>query len=80
MVQIMQKWQWEVCKMFMYMTFPVAMFHYFNSPQIFEQEVTKIKLETYPAISTERQEQIEEMIRETNARRERKNLQKLQEN
>ena len=74
----MEKWQWEVCKMFLYMAFPVGCFHYFNNPQIFEESVTKVKLAIYPPMSLDKRAEIEEMIREVNAGRELKILQELE--
>lgn len=74
MKKIMQKWQWEVCKMFMYMAFPVACFHYFNSPQIFEDAVTKVKLKTFVSTPAEKREEIEDMIHKINLERQLKEL------
>ena len=61
------------------MSFPVACFHYFNSPQIFEEAVTKIKLETCPPTPIERQEKIEALFQQLNSERELKFLQQLEE-
>lgn len=76
--KIMQKWQLEVGKMFLYMAFPVACFHYFNSPQIFEEAVTKIKLSTFPPTPVQTKGKVEAMIREINAERELKHLEELE--
>ncbi|XP_001604964.1 protein PET100 homolog, mitochondrial [Nasonia vitripennis] len=73
-----KRWQWEVAKMFMYMSFPVMCFHYFNTPQIFEEEVTKIKKLHYPPTSPEQREEIENMIREVNAKRELRALKEME--
>lgn len=45
-------WKLEVGKMALYMTFPVALFHYFNQPQYFEEWVTKKKRELFPPEDT----------------------------
>ncbi|XP_018567031.1 protein PET100 homolog, mitochondrial [Anoplophora glabripennis] len=41
-------WKLEVAKMALYVTFPVALFHYFNQPEYFEEWVVKTKRELYP--------------------------------
>lgn len=40
----MGNWQLEVVKMAIYITFPVAMFHYFNQPENFEETIRNINL------------------------------------
>lgn len=40
----MGNWQLEVAKMAIYITFPVAMFHYFNQPENFEETIRTINL------------------------------------
>lgn len=72
------RWQWEVCKMFLYMSFPVMCFHYFNTPQIFEEEVTRVKQEHYPPTSPEQREEVENLIRKVNTEREMQVLQELE--
>lgn len=37
-----------------YMAFPVALFHYFNQPEYFEEWVTKTRREIYPPDDTPR--------------------------
>ncbi|CAB0040380.1 unnamed protein product [Trichogramma brassicae] len=74
----MEKWQWEICKMFLYMSFPVACFHYFNSPQIFEESVTKLKLESCPPMPVEKQEKIKSLFEKFNSERELKHLEDLE--
>lgn len=44
-------WHLEIFKMAMYMTFPVAMFHYFNQPEYFEKWVNQIHLVTHRKIN-----------------------------
>lgn len=41
-------WKLEIGKMALYLSFPVAAFHIFNSPQYFEQYVIEKKREMYP--------------------------------
>lgn len=38
----------EISKMALYLSFPVAMFHYFNQPEYFEKWVTQTKREVFP--------------------------------
>lgn len=40
-------WGLEAFKMAIYMTFPVALFHYFNQPEYFENWVINFKQENY---------------------------------
>ncbi|XP_056645936.1 protein PET100 homolog, mitochondrial [Diorhabda carinulata] len=44
----MGTWTLEVAKMALYVTFPVALFHYFNQPQYFEEWVVNTKRELFP--------------------------------
>ncbi|XP_023018637.2 protein PET100 homolog, mitochondrial [Leptinotarsa decemlineata] len=44
----MGHWTLEIAKMALYVTFPVALFHYFNQPQYFEEWVVNTKREMYP--------------------------------
>lgn len=64
----MKGWALEIGKMAMYMTFPVAMFHYFNQPEYFERWVTKTRRELYPPESKQHREEIEATIRELRAK------------
>lgn len=41
-------WVLEIGKMALYLAFPVAAFHVFNSPQYFEKYVIEKKREMYP--------------------------------
>ena len=43
----MGNWQLEVCKMFLYMAFPVGCFHYFNLPDNFEELVKTARKEKF---------------------------------
>lgn len=56
-------WKLEVAKMALYMTFPVALFHYFNQPEYFEEWVTKMRREMYPPESKYLKEEFKEAIR-----------------
>ncbi|CAO1430453.1 unnamed protein product [Diamesa serratosioi] len=56
-------WHLEIFKMAMYMTFPVAMFHYFNQPEYFEKWVTETKRQLYPPEKKGHRDEIEVTIR-----------------
>lgn len=62
--QTMAGWQLEVFKMVMYVSFPVAMFHYFNQPGYFEKWVTETKRQVYPHENDSHREEIEKCIRQ----------------
>lgn len=57
-------WKLEVGKMAMYMSFPVAMFHWFNQPAYFEKWVTDTRRQLYPPESKSHREEIEKTIRD----------------
>lgn len=57
----MGNWQLEVMKMAVYLSFPVACFHYFNQPALFEEWVTHVKREMYPPENVSHREQIEKI-------------------
>lgn len=59
----MGTWQLEIAKMAMYVTFPVAMFHYFNQPAFFEEWVVKTKRDTYPPEDPKMRAAFEESFR-----------------
>nr|CAH7754894.1 unnamed protein product [Callosobruchus chinensis] len=59
----MGTWTLEVAKMAVYVSFPVAMFYYFNQPQYFEEWVVKTKRELYPPESKEKREKFENAIK-----------------
>lgn len=56
-------WLLEIGKMAMYMTFPVAMFHYFNQPEYFETWVTDMRRQLYPPENKQHREEIDAAIR-----------------
>ncbi|XP_022920387.1 protein PET100 homolog, mitochondrial [Onthophagus taurus] len=59
----MGNWKLEVGKMVIYMAFPVACFHYFNQPDLFEDWVTKMKREIYPPENKSHRAEYEEAKR-----------------
>lgn len=62
-------WKLEVGKMVVYMAFPVALFHYFNQPQLYEEWVTQIKREVYPPENKEKSEKLRAAIQEVKQKR-----------
>lgn len=65
---VFPKWQLEAFKMFIYMTFPVGAFFYFNQPQYFEKFVIKTKQQMYPPDDPKMRDMIEEAQRKHNAK------------
>ena len=43
-------WKLEVGKMALYLTFPVAVFYFFNQPKYFEDWIVKMRRELYPPL------------------------------
>lgn len=72
-------WKLEVGKMFLYMSFPVLTFHYFNQPQFYEEAVMKIKRETYPVQSEAHNQKIREALDQIRQQRQLEELKKLAE-
>ncbi|XP_063907046.1 protein PET100 homolog, mitochondrial [Zophobas morio] len=66
----MGSWRLEIGKMALYITFPVALFHYFNQPELFEEWVVKTKRELYPPEDTTQQRQFLESIQKIKAKQE----------
>lgn len=62
-------WQLEIGKMFVYMAFPVALFHYFNQPQFYEEWVTNVKRDVYPPENKEKNGQLRAAIQEVKQKR-----------
>ncbi|CAH1103435.1 unnamed protein product [Psylliodes chrysocephalus] len=65
----MGTWSLEVAKMALYITFPVALFHYFNQPKYFEEWVVNKKRELFPPESQAHREfekAIQEIKRQQN--------------
>jgi len=71
-------WVLEVAKMFLYISFPVGIFHYVNQPAYFEKWVIKAKEEYYPPESRQANQQMEDFIHEFNADVEKKRLDALE--
>lgn len=71
-------WVLEVAKMFLYISFPVGVFHYVNQPAYFEKWVIKAKEEHFPPESRQTYEQMDNFIREFNANVEKKRLDALE--
>jgi len=71
-------WVLEVAKMFLYISFPVGIFHYVNQPAYFEKWVIKAKEEYYPPESRQANQQMENFIQEFNADVEKKRLDALE--
>jgi len=71
-------WVLEVAKMFLYISFPVGIFHYVNQPAYFEKWVIKAKEEYYPPESRQTNQQMENFIQEFNADVEKKRLDALE--
>ncbi|CAG9855178.1 unnamed protein product [Phyllotreta striolata] len=63
----MGNWKLEVAKMGLYVTFPVALFYYFNQPQYFEEWVVNKKREIYPPES-QKQKDFEAALQEIKQR------------
>lgn len=71
-------WKLEVGKMAIYMTFPVALFHYFNQPQFFEEWVTQTKRSMYPPEDTAETKQFAEGIKFIQERQKKKAYEELE--
>lgn len=64
----MGNWQLEVAKMALYVGFPVALFHYFNQSESFEQWATKMQNEINPPQNEKFREEIKRVARELRER------------
>lgn len=60
-------WVLEVAKMALYLSFPVAAFHVFNSPEYFEKYVIEKKREMYPHEDQLYREEISLLFRDMNS-------------
>lgn len=65
--------------MAMYMTFPVALFHYFNQPQYYEKWVTDMKQELYPPESKSKHKEFKDAIKKIQEKQEMKMLKAMEE-
>ncbi|XP_062564012.1 protein PET100 homolog, mitochondrial [Armigeres subalbatus] len=72
-------WMMEVGRMALYMTFPVAMFYWFNQPEYFEKWVTETKRQIYPPENKEHREAIEQCIRNMREKKDRELFAALEE-
>lgn len=75
----MGTWKLEVFKMALYMTFPVALFHFFNQPEYFEEWVTKTRREIYPPDNTKEIVELREAIKQIQKEQELEALKQLDE-
>lgn len=71
-------WMLEVGKMVVYMSFPVALFHYFNQPEYFEKYVIEKKREMYPMEDEAQQRGMQDLARLTAEREQQKALKALE--
>ncbi|XP_044735687.1 protein PET100 homolog, mitochondrial [Chrysoperla carnea] len=55
-------WKLEVGRMAMYMAFPVAIFYYFNQPELFEDWVKNVRRDMYPPENKDHKALIEKTI------------------
>ncbi|KAH0821664.1 hypothetical protein GEV33_001127 [Tenebrio molitor] len=75
-----RRWRLEIGKMALYITFPVALFHYFNQPELFEDWVVKTKRELYPPEDTPEQRQFLTAIQKIKTQQEADRLKALEKN
>ncbi|XP_065080390.1 protein PET100 homolog, mitochondrial [Ochlerotatus camptorhynchus] len=71
-------WMMEVGRMALYMTFPVAMFHWFNQPEYFEKWVTETRRQIFPPENKEHREAVENCIRTIREKNDRELLEALE--
>ncbi|XP_014477384.1 PREDICTED: protein PET100 homolog, mitochondrial [Dinoponera quadriceps] len=71
-------WKFEIFKMFMYISFPVGIFHYFNQPENFEEMVIKAKKEYFPPQSRQKFEEMDKFIYNYNAKVEKNRLEEME--
>ncbi|XP_012216201.1 protein PET100 homolog, mitochondrial [Linepithema humile] len=71
-------WGLEVAKMFLYISFPVGIFHYVNQPDYFEKWVVKTKEEYFPPVSRQATLELENFIHEFNTNIERQRLEEME--
>lgn len=72
-------WKLEICKMALYMSFPVGLFHYFNQPEYFEEWVKNTRRQLYPPENKMHREEIEQCIKRVQEKRENELLRLLDE-
>ncbi|XP_018392291.1 PREDICTED: protein PET100 homolog, mitochondrial [Cyphomyrmex costatus] len=71
-------WVFEVAKMFLYLSFPVGIYHYVNQPAYFDKWVIQAKKEYFPTESKQVYEQMENFIYDFNVNIEKKHLDALE--
>lgn len=64
----MGNWQLEIAKMALYISFPVALFHYFNQSENFEEWATKLRSEINPPENEKFREEVKKVARELRER------------
>lgn len=69
----------EISKMALYLSFPVAMFHYFNQPEYFEKWVTQTKRDLYPPENLSHAKELDDLKRTIRAKRDEQFLKTLDE-
>lgn len=57
-------WVLEVAKMGLYLTFPVATFHYFARPEYFEKYVIETKRQIYPPEDETLRDEVHSLFRD----------------
>lgn len=72
-------WVLEVAKMALYLSFPVAAFHIFNTPEYFEKYVIEKKREMYPHEDQLYREEISMLFRDMNSGNLKAKIEKLKE-
>ncbi|KAK2580377.1 hypothetical protein KPH14_006132 [Odynerus spinipes] len=70
-------WKLEVFRMFIYMAFPVGMFHYFNQPENYESWVTEVREKYYPKEDKEGRELFLQSVEEYNRKIEKRKLEAM---
>jgi len=65
----MGNWQLEVARMAMYIAFPVALFHWFNQPENFEEYVVTARRQYFPPESKKDRQEWEDFIHKFNEKR-----------
>lgn len=69
----------EIGKMAIYLSFPVAMFHYFNQPEYFEKWVTQTKREIFPPENKSHTKELDDLKMTVRKRRNEQQMQELDE-
>ena len=72
-------WKLEAAKMFLYMTFPVGIFYYFNQPEYFEEWMISMRRELYPPEKLMHRKEFDDAIRELREKREKEYLKMLED-